>query len=128
MNFHFKEEESLIHIGSSIEFMGYPNLKILDLEDASKLMMAYGFKPGSEFLALFNHQLQRLREAGILERALRTLNSQQPKGNVKEQPEALVLGFENLTFPFVVLAAGCLGAVTIAILEKSMRCNNHLYK
>ena len=106
-------------MGSSIEFIGYPNLKILQLKDASKLSMGVGFKPGSEFLPIFNHELQRARESGLLEHTLGTMNSNQPKGPISlEQQEAVTLGYENLAFPFICLASGFLLASIVALFEK----------
>ena len=107
-------------MGSSMEFIGYPNLKILHLKDASKLSMSLGFKPGSEFLPIFNHELQRARESGLLKHALSTMNSDMPKDSISilGAQEAVVLGFENLAFPFICLALGCLMASIFALFEK----------
>ena len=101
-----------------MDFIGFSNLEILDLEDAPHIPIAWGFRQNSEFLPIFNHLLHRYKEFGLMRRSIDTSYSHQPKGSLRKIQEANALGFENLTFPFLGLAFGVLVSSVIGIMEK----------
>ncbi len=81
------------------------SFKVTVFTDAIKDNTALGFPKNSEFLQLFNYHLSKLMESGIIESMQKT---HFPKAlPVDLNPsEALVLGYENVLFPFLILIFG----------------------
>ena len=114
--------DNLIHFGPSSEFIGYEGLRILDLVDSPRASFALGFAKGSEFLEIFNHEILRMKEFGILGYELRSLNSRVQNSAMKDEVnEAFALGFDSVVFPFAILAASVVAAVLISIAENAMK-------
>ena len=80
------------------------------------LCLGFGLQMGSEFREVFNYHLLKLTEHGILKR----IYNRWPDTSRNEEfgiAEAATLGFENLLFPFSLLAMGMTAAVVLAAFE-----------
>lgn len=114
-----------MHIGVALEFAGYPNLRVLKLEDSPLIPQALIFTKDSEFLPIFNHMQQRMRESGILNNALNTINSRGPRDTYSagaDGAQAFAIRYENVFFPFVVLLFGVVISMGILIFESMQAC------
>ena len=77
----------------------------------------WGISKNSEFTGLLNHWLQKFDETGLKERLWKRWTY---KGNEEfGVDEATDLGFENIIFPFVLIAVGFVGATIFLIFEIS---------
>ena len=112
-----------------ILFEGGLNARIMDdivalnLDDKIPDYLSFGLPPDSELLDMINHFMFKLRECGILHKLTQKWMPRKSQiGNRWEQiPETgTVLGFENLSFPFVCLGFGIVMAVTLICLEQKM--------
>ena len=85
--------------------------------------LALGFAKDSEFTHLFNVVLLELKQEGILGDLINKWLRKRSKagGQGKEQTSAIVLGFENLSFPFLCLGSGIAIGVVIAAFERMKR-------
>ena len=80
---------------------------------------------GSELREIFDHHLLKLTEHGILKR----IYNRGPDTSRNEDfgiAEAATLGFENLLFPFSLLAAGIFASVAMAAFEALLRKTTRL--
>ena len=97
----------------------YDNVVALKLDDSIPDYISLGFPNGSEFLEVFNNFILKLRQSGILTK----INEKwAPISNAKEVANTVApgtfLGFENLSFPFILLTLGIILGVVIALIEK----------
>ena len=76
---------------------------------------AWGITKNSEFTGLLNHWLQKFDETGLKERLWKQWTYK--GGEEFGVDEATTLGFENLTFPFMFIAEGFVGACIFLIFE-----------
>jgi len=95
----------------------------LKLQDEVPISAAISLQKGSEFLHLFNYNLKKLLERGIIFK----LNGDWSKKKVVdfEAPPAMSLGYDNLLFPFVIIIGGATIAVFVIVCEvvKSFSAN-----
>ena len=101
-------------------FVDNPNLQILQLNDQLYIHQTFAFKKGSEFEELFSHQIKVMEESGILNTLRKAWFPENGKtaSNIQGfDASANVLGFENLVFPFMILAAGSSIAIVSSIFE-----------
>ena len=73
------------------------------------------FEKDSELTALFNHHICKMRESGVIQQIL-TRNSGE-HNLVYGMEEAVVIGYQNILFPFAWLALGSIIAVAIVLAE-----------
>ena len=101
-------------------FFGFKKVKALPLIGRLKLLVTFAMKTDSEFVDIWSYHLQRMIEFGIVKKLKKKwLPDDDKVGRVNF--EAVLLGFENLLFPFIILAMGGLAAITIAIFETVLR-------
>ena len=97
-----------------------PDLKALKMVDMTPVSQGFGLQKNSEFLDLFKHQMIKLAEVGILNR----MKSKWPDTSRNEEFEMAqpaALGFNNVLFPFTLLAAGSITAFAFFWLEHLRR-------
>ena len=96
------------------------NLNALDIREAIIRDQHFAFKKDSEFTALFHHYLLKMQESGILDILhKRRGNRNQDYG----MSEPIILGFDNLFFPFGCLALGIVVTVPVLLAENiGRRC------
>ena len=87
----------------------------LDIVEAATLPQAFAFKKGSEFFALFNYQLLKMIESSITKR-IKKKWAKDPNHEYG-MAEPIVLGYDNLFFPFGWLALGIIFTVPILAVE-----------
>ena len=107
-------------MAAALEFAGYPNLRVLKLEDSPLIPQALIFTKNSEFLKIFNHQLLRMMEFGLLKNELNVINSRRPRETYSSdlvEGQAFAIGYENVFFPCVVLLFGVILSAVLAVLE-----------
>ena len=90
-------------------------LKQLDILEAINIPKTLAFDKNSELMPLFNHHICQMRESGVLHKML-TSASGDPDG-VYEMDEAIVIGYENVLFPFGWLALGSVIVVPLIFVE-----------
>ena len=100
----------------------YDNVVALNLDDTIPDYLSFAFPQDSELVDVFNHFFLKLRQTGVLQRISERWA---PKTLYNAQQDALesgtVLGFENLSFPFVGLATGIISAAVISLIEQITR-------
>ena len=107
-------------MAAALEFAGYPNLRVLKLEDSPLIPQALIFTKNSEFLKIFNHQLLRMMEFGLLKNELNIINSRRPREAYSSdlvEGQAFAIGYENVFFPCVVLLMGVILSAVLAVKE-----------
>ena len=98
------------------------DINALNLDDKISVPVALAFPPNSEILETFSFFLLKLRETGVLQKIKKNWNlARQPKQREEMQESGTVLGFENLSFPFLILAFGTISASTLAVIENLLR-------
>ena len=94
-----------------------PGLIALRMFDSTPVSGGIGLQKDSEFLAIVNYHMLKLVEGGILKR----IDEKWPDTSRNEDfgmAEPKALGFNNILFPFTLLATGIVTALTSAWLEK----------
>ena len=98
----------------------------MDIVEAATLPRAFSFKKGSEFAALFNYHFLKMQEIGMTER-IKKKWARDPDHDYG-MAEPIVLGYDNLFFPFGWLALGIVVAVPILVAEvfgKLLKASKH---
>ena len=96
----------------------------IDIIEAATLPQALAFKKGSEFSALFNYQTLKMIESGIIKRNQK--NWAGDRNHEYGMAEPIVLGYDNLFFPFGWLALGIIVAMAILAVETFGASKRHL--
>ena len=86
----------------------------------------WGISKNSEFTGLLNHWLQKFDETGVKDRLWKQWTY--TRGEEFEINEATTLGFESITFPFVVVAVGVVGGAIFLIFEICLRKKRSIKK
>ncbi len=86
----------------------------LNLKDAISDHVAFGLPQDSELRHLLNHHLMQMSQSGVLDNLMaRWLQSHKRE----EEEGAFALGYDNVLFPFSILAAGVGTALIFVLLE-----------
>ena len=97
----------------------------LKIEDSVYSISGLALQRDSEFLQLFNHYILRGYETGFFKRLFRNSNVDLFTRESYEMVEPQPLGFNNVMFCFMCLAAGTVLSIAQAILEFIMtKCSN----
>lgn len=110
-------DESLVFFGFKLDSAHMNGVVALDLEDQLSIADAFAFPQGSELQESVNYFILKLRESGVHDK-LRQKWVPSVAKETEEQSSGTVLGFENLSFPFLTLAFGVVSAVTLAGMER----------
>ncbi len=101
---------------------------LLGLDDRAKIHVALAVTLGSELNGLFQYQIIKAFQSGVLSFLLRKwhpIDNRAPQDTCGIKVEDLVsagpLGFKSLLFPEVVLAVGILLSVTTFIVEATLK-------
>ncbi len=131
----FSYEESVAWLEADPRLAIYTNSLLLhgdprfvamtDLEDAEKDHISLPLQHDSELLGVFNHNLIRMYQTGLLEYLSRKWMDERKPGDECGCPAAVivgaasVLGYSNLFFPTLVLLVGGVLAAVLLIIEWS---------
>ena len=99
---------NMMFLGYAVEFVDFEGFNSLDLRNPYRELQAIPMKKDSEFWKLFHHELTRQREFGLMKRARDRWIPKQIKPTDEQAAE--VLGFEILSFPFLLLLSSCVVA------------------
>ena len=75
----------------------------------------WGIAKNSEFAGMLNHWLSKYDEAGIRDRMWKRWTEK--GGEVYWVDDAITLGFENITFPFLFIAEGLAAGAVFLLFE-----------
>ncbi len=106
---------------SEFSFPGDPRfLPLTGLNDAGVDYIAFGLQKGSDLAGVFNHQLVKMHQSGVLDFLIhKWADSREPDDkcgcNVGE--EASALGYSNLLLPAIVLSCGGMLAMALVAGE-----------
>ena len=109
---HGDVEEALLWSFASKETKGLITLDILEAVNIPKTL---AFDKNSELTPLFNHHICKMKESGVIHQIM-TSKSGDPDG-VYGVEEPVVIGYENVLFPFGWLALGIAIIVPIILGE-----------
>ena len=93
-----------------------PGLTALKMDDFTPVPGGIGFRKNSELVDMFNYKMLKLAEGGITKR----IDQKWPDTSRHEEfgmAEPGALGFNNVLFPFALLATGITMALVTAVLE-----------
>ncbi len=118
---HVEKGNLNIIFDSSFTFYDKPDLIALkNFDDKHETTIAIGLTKDSEFKDFLNYHLLKIREAGLhhwLEIKYGISNNELSTRESKEHLDAEPLGYENLTFAVLIVTAGVIISVAIALLE-----------
>ena len=100
-------QTKVLNFGSSLSFVGRRDFNPLDIKEASRQMAAFGLQKGSEYTEIFNYNIQKMDEAGILDSLAQEHFSRGSTSLATGVEEAVPLGYDNVLFPCLVLVCGC---------------------
>ncbi len=117
---------------SSYMFMGDTKLKTLtELDDTLNDLLAFALQKNSELLGLFNHNMVKLYETGVLDFlrhkwiSSRSLDKALRFGGGSKVNESSALGYVNLATPALILVVGMfMGVLTVATEAVLSRFNS----
>lgn len=107
--------------GSGSAILSYEGSIALNLNDSLTEHISFAFPRESELLDAFNTFMLKMKQTGVLRRIQ---GKWIPSGTAKPEGDAaIVLGFENLSFPFLVLGSGALigAALELPMLARYAR-------
>ena len=110
-------DETTMSFGSRYTYVGEKRIIGLTLEESYKAYHAIALQKNSEFRAIFDYYILKLQEVGIFhELAQKWI----PQTTWETEPasDKIVLGYNNLLFPFFVLFAGTGCALILVGIEK----------
>ena len=108
-----QENPNLILLGSASSILSYERSIALNLNDSLREHVSFAFTRDSELLEAFNTFLLRMKQTGVLQRIQQKWI---PNDNQKQEANAaIVLGFENLSFPFLILACGAMAGIALEL-------------
>ena len=87
----------------------------LDIVDKVSFFKALAFQKDSEFIALFNHYILRMKENGVIAALKKRRWGKHDKDY--EMVEPFELGYDNVLFPYAWLAFGVIIAVSLVFGE-----------
>ena len=90
-------------------------LVALDIAENVAIDKSLAFKKGSELTKMFNNNLLKMQESGLINRIKSKWTSN--RDQKYEMAGPIVLAFDNLFFPFACLALGIVVAVPITLTE-----------
>lgn len=78
--------------------------------------MAWAFQKESELLPVFNYYLHQMQERGIMDKLRREIVRKHKNAGETQVPDVIVLGYEDLAFPFLALLTGiCVAFIQLGI-------------
>ena len=112
-----------MYFGPAFYRTGMTGIVALTLEDKISVPVALGLNPDSELKQHLDHFILKMAETGIMNKIKQDweLASSGQGSKFQHSPEmGTVLGFENLSFPFVTLLCGTATALLLALIERAM--------
>ncbi|TRY72054.1 hypothetical protein TCAL_17138 [Tigriopus californicus] len=122
------DDPKILFFTTAIQFQIRPFFKVQPLPLVDQLYdnQGFGLQKDSEFLDVFNYHLHHFKETGMLyKNHVKWIAPNHARGS-STQSEKVVLGYENLLFPFLILACGCLGAGIVVIVEYALHSMSKL--
>ena len=114
------EKSAVLNFGSSLSFAGHSEFYPLVIQESLTQMVAFALQQDSEYKELFNYNLKRLDEKGILDKLIEVY---MPKHHTPQTIlEAIPLGYDNVLFPSLVMLMGIASSLLLVIVEKIGRC------
>ena len=120
----FQEDSELLYFSMAYVQSGMRNVIALNLDDQILNPTSMAFPLDSELVQPFSLFILKLRETGVLRKLkmkwklARDVRLNEASG---ESSSGIVLGFENVSFPFAVLVAGILAAMFVSLMESISR-------
>ena len=68
--------------------------------------MAWAFQKDSELLPVFNYYLHQMQETGVLDKLRREIVGRLKNVDETKVLDVIVLGYEDLAIPFLILVTG----------------------
>ena len=106
-----------MYFGYKLDSAHMGSVTALDLEDRLSIADAFAFPQDSELRESVNHFMLKLRETGVHDK----LRQKWIPSTTRETAmgSGTVLGFENLSFPFLILAVGVMTSLAMAGVERA---------
>ena len=112
----YKESSKVLNFGSSLSFVGKKEFYPLIIRESLTQLVAFALQQDSEYRELFNHQLKKLDEKGILYKMAKTYIPK--RNNHGTIMEAIPLGWYNVWFPSLIVFLGISASMLFACVEK----------
>ena len=97
-----------------------PGLVALKMDDSTPVSGGIGLQQDSELLGIMNYKMLKLAESGIIKR----IDKRWPDVSRNEEfgvPEPGALAFNNILFPFTVLATGMITSMAFSFIEHILK-------
>ena len=123
-----QEDPNAIYFGAKMNLALMKNVVALNLDDMIPFQAAFGLRPDSELAEMMNLFLLKLKEAGLYQHIRKkwNLEMEQRVNHWEQVPDsATALGFENLTFPFLILSVGLVFSLAFSLVERLLRISPH---
>ena len=91
-------------------------------QESLRTDLAWGFQKNSELLPVFNHYIHQMQETGVLDKLRREIVGRQKNANSAKVLGAMMLGYEDLAIPFLVLLIGAGVAFIPLAIEAVKKC------
>ena len=91
-------------------------MNLISLQDGLGNPLAWAFQKDSEFVELFNYHIQKMDEGGLLNQLQKTIYKKET-GEDKCNVEMIMIGYENVAFPCLVLVSGFVLALAYSVAE-----------
>ena len=111
-------DENTIAFTSIFTYIGNKDVVTLDVDETFHTYASLGLQKDSEFREIFNYHLLKMKQSGTFWKFEEEWFSK--KGNQlisSNGPEKICLGYNNLLFPFSILAIGAGLSIILAGLE-----------
>ena len=106
-----------------------PGIMALRMSDSTPTVGGFGIQKNSDLMDILNYHMLRLVENGIIERIVKKW-PEMSRNEEFEMAEPVGLAFNNVLFPFTILAIGTVTAFVLSWLEfivKKKSCINYRY-
>ena len=91
-------------------------MNLISPQDGLGNPLAWAFQKDSEFVELFNYHIQKMDEGGLLNQLQKTIYKKET-GEDKCNVEMIMIGYENVAFPCLVLVSGFVLAMAYSVAE-----------
>ena len=131
LDHHFATRNNkFVYFGPFTDFTYLPGLAMERVPHIPTLKLSWIFSRNSEFTKMFNYWILKNWQKGARKKRENQYNlfDSDVEGKSKAIEDVTMLGFENLSFPFIALLGGCFSALLVSLAKRFKKAKEKLFR